>query len=172
MRPNKVWASDFTYIKVNKKNYYLCIIMDLFSRKIIGWHISAKADVNLTINTLEIAYQSRKCSPGLIIHSDRGCQYTSWKYKEVTDSLNIIHSFSKKGYPYDNSCCESFFKYLKKEETDLKTYQNYNQLYKSISFYINNFYNSYRPHSALDYKTPNETENIYWSNNYNLLSSS
>lgn len=113
--PNIVWASDFTYIKVAGKWYYLCIVMDLFSRKVISWNISGKPDVDLVMTAFKKAYDRRNCPSGLMFHSDRGSQYTAFSFRQLLDSLNVVQSFSKKGYPFDNACCESFFKYLKKK---------------------------------------------------------
>ena len=115
--PNLVWVRDITYIKVNGKWYYLCIVMDLFSRKVIAWHISAKPDVDLVISTFNKAYQKRNAPSGLMFHSDRGSQYTAFAFRQLLDSLDVVQSFSKAGFPFDNACCECFFKYLKKEET-------------------------------------------------------
>lgn len=108
--PGIVWVSDFTYIKVCSKWYYLCVVMDLFSRKIISWHISVRADVNLIMTTFKKAYEKRNAPYGLMFHSDQGSQYTAFAFRQLLDSLNVVQSFSKKGYPFDNACCECFFK--------------------------------------------------------------
>lgn len=94
--PNLVWASDFTYIKVNSKWYYLCIIMDLFSRKIIGWHLSSRHNVELTMTAFNKAYKKRDISYGLIFHSDQGSEYTAFSFRKLLDSCNVVQSFSKK----------------------------------------------------------------------------
>lgn len=107
--PNIVWTSDFTYIKVNSKWYYLCIVMDLFSRKVISWHISVKPDVDLVMTTFKKAYDKRNAPFVLMFHSDRGSQYTAFAFRQLLDSLNVVQSFSKKGYPFDNACCECFY---------------------------------------------------------------
>lgn len=159
--PNIVWASDFTYLKAGGKWYYLCIIMDLFSRKVIAWHIASKPDVNLVISTFKKAYAARKSPYGLMFHSDRGSQYTAFAFRKLLDDLNVVQSFSKKGYPFDNACCESFFKYLKKEETNRRIFHAYHELYQSVFQYIEGFYNSRRPHGSLGYLTPNEKEALY-----------
>ena len=99
--PNLVWASDFTYIKINGKWYYLCIVMDLFSRKIIGWHISSKHDADLTMHAFKKAYQKQNIQYGLIFHSDQGSEYTAFAFRKLLDSCNVVQSFSKKGYPFD-----------------------------------------------------------------------
>ena len=161
--PDMVWASDFTYIKVAGKWYYLCIVMDLFSRKVISWNISSKPDVDLVMTTFKKAYYKRNCPSGLMFHSDRGTQYTAFSFRQLLDSLNVVQSFSKKGYPYDNACCECFFKYLKKEETDRRTYHSLTELQTSVFEYIEGFYNSRRPHGSLEMLTPNEKEELFWN---------
>jgi transposase InsO family protein len=160
--PNLVWASDFTYIKVNGKWYYLCIVMDLFSRKILSWHLSATADVDLVMTTFKQAYAKRAASYGLMFHSDRGSQYTAFSFRQLLDSLNVVQSFSKKGYPFDNACCESFFKYLKKEEVNRRTYSTLRELYHSVFECIESFYNARRPHNFLNLLTPNQAEDIFF----------
>ena len=160
--PNLVWASDFTYIKVNGKWYYLCIVMDLFSRKIIGWHLAGKHDVDLTLTAFRKAYASRDVRYGLIFHSDQGSEYTAFAFRNLMDSLNIVQSFSKKGYPFDNACCETFFKYLKKNRTNRRVYRTAEELRLDLFEYIENLYNNRLPHGAIGYKTPNEYEAEYW----------
>jgi putative transposase len=163
--PNLVWVSDITYIKAGGKWYYLCIVMDLYSRKVISWRVSPNADVGLVIAAFRKAYEKRNAPYGLMFHSDRGTQYTAFAFRQLLDSLNVVQSFSKKGYPFDNACCECFFKYLKKEETDRKRYLSLQELQLSIFEYIEGFYNSKRPHSTLHMLTPNETEALYWEQN-------
>ncbi len=160
--PNLVWVSDFTYIKAGGRWYYLCVMIDLFSRKVIAGHISAKPDVELVMTTFKKAYKARNTPYGLMFHSDRGSQYTAFAFRQLLDSLHVVQSFSKKGYPFDNAVCESFFRYLKKEETDRRTYTALTDLKISVFSYIEGYYNSKRPHSSLDYLTPDEMESAYW----------
>ena len=154
--PNLVWVSDITYLRVGSKWYYLCVIIDLFSRKVIAWNISDKPDTELVISTFKNAYTSRREPFGLMFHSDRGTQYTAFAFRQLLDSLNVVQSFSKKGYPFDNAVCESFFKYLKKEETNRKKYFTLNELKLSVFEYIEGFYNTKRPHGSLGFMTPDE----------------
>ena len=98
-----------------------------------------------------------------MFHSDRGTQYTAFKFRKLLDELNVVQSFSKKGYPFDNAVAESFFKYLKKEETNRRTFSSLSELKISVFEYIEGFYNSKRPHSSLDYLTPNEKESQFYS---------
>lgn len=160
--PNKVWCSDFTYIKVGGHFYYLCVVMDLFSRKIISWHLSNKHNEDLVIDTLKKAIKCRRINNGLMFHSDRGAEYTSVNFRRLLDSMNIVQSFSKKGYPYDNACMESFFKYLKQERTNRSVYHTQEELYLDVFDYIESFYNDKRPHGTLGNCTPNEYEGEYY----------
>lgn len=159
--PNLVWTSDFTYIKAGGKWYYLCVVIDLFSRKVISWNLSARADVELVMTAFRQAYKTRKAPYGLMFHSDRGSQYTASSFRQLLDSLDVVQSFSKRGYPFDNAVCECFFKYLKKEETDRRIYHTFEELKLSVFEYIEGFYNSKRPHASLGYMTPNEMEAAY-----------
>ena len=160
--PNLVWVSDLTYLKAGSKWYYLCIVMDLFSRKVIAWHISSRPDAELVITTFKKAYKKRNAPYGLMFHSDRGSQYTAFAFRQLLDSLHVVQSFFQKGYPFDNACCECFFKYMKKEETSRKTYHTLQELQLSVFEYIEGYYNSKRPHGTLGMLTPNEAESLYW----------
>ena len=159
--PNLVWVSDITYLKAGGKWYYLCVVIDLFSRKVVSWYLSSKADSVLVMTAFRKAYESRNTPYGLMFHSDRGTQYTAFEFRQLLDSLHIVQSFSKKGYPFDNAVCECFFKYLKREETNRRTYHTFNELYLSVFEYIEGYYNSRRPHCSLGYLTPNEAEAAY-----------
>ncbi len=109
------------------------------------------------------AYTKREQPQGLMFHSDRGTQYTAFAFRKLLDSLNVVQSFSKKGYPFDNACCECFFKYLKKEETNRRTYHSLEELKSSVFEYIEGFYNSRRPHGSLGMLTPNQKEDLFWN---------
>lgn len=156
--PNKVWVCDFTYLRAAGRFYYLCVILDLFSRKVIAYKLSSKLDTRLAIETLDMAVANRKSSKGVIFHSDRGCQFTSEAFRKHLDELNIVQSFSAKGHPYDNAVMECFFKYLKKEETNRRTYSSFDELNLSIFQYVHGFYNSFRPHSHNNGLSPDQAE--------------
>lgn len=160
-KPNKVWVCDFTYIRAAGRFFYLCVILDLFSRKVIAYKISPKMDTALAINTLNAAVAARRKSDGIIFHTDRGCQFTSHDFRKHIDKLNMIQSFSAKGHPYDNAVMECFFKYLKKEETDRKSYRSFEELKLSLFEYIIGFYNSFRPHSHNDGLSPDQAELLF-----------
>ena len=126
--PNSVRASDFTYIKVNGSFHYLCIVIDLFSRKVVGWSLPNCHDVALTIKAFEKAYFDRGEPDYVLFHSDQGSEYTAFTFRQILEKYNAVQSFSKKGYPYDNACCESFFRHMKRECIDRKSYLNQNEL--------------------------------------------
>ena len=159
--PNMVWVSDFTYIPVAGRFYYLCAILDLFSRKVIAFRVSNKIDADLAIETLSDAIAARGDCSGLIFHSDRGSQFTSRKFRQFIDEHNIVQSFSAKAHPYDNAVMECFFKYLKKEETNRRSYHSLSELQLSLFTYIHGFYNSIRPHSHNDGLSPNQMEAVF-----------
>ena len=161
--PNLVWCSDITYLRVQNRFYYLCVIIDLFSRKVIAHKLAAKADARLVIDTFLDAFAKRGYPQGLMFHSDRGVQYTSLAFRKVLDNCHIVQSFSKKGHPYDNAVAECFFKYLKLEETNRRFFKNFDELYLSVFAYIDGYYNSKRPHSSLGLLTPNQFEQKFFS---------
>ena len=115
----------------------------------------------MTITAFRKAYEKRNAPYGLMFHSDRGTQYAAFSFRQLLDFLHVVQSFSKKGYPFDNACCEYFLKYLKKEGTDRKRYHSGQELQLSLFEYIEGFYNSKRPHSTLGMLTPNEVEALY-----------
>ena len=156
--PNMVWVCDFTYIRAAGRFYYLCAILDLFSRKVIAFKVSNKIDTDLAIETLSDAIAARGGCSGLIFHSDRGSQFTSRKFRQFLDEHNIVQSFSAKAHPYDNAVMECFFKYLKKEETDRRSYHSLHELQLGLFTYIHGFYNSVRPHSHNGGLSPNQME--------------
>lgn len=161
--PNMVWFSDFTYIRAAGRFYYICVILDLYARKVIAYRISPKIDRFLAIETLHLAVEKRGVSDGIIFHTDQGSQFTSLDFRKEIDKLNMIQSFSKKGHPYDNAVMECFFKYLKKEETNRRSYSSLEELQLSVFKYINGFYNSIRPHSHNNDLSPNKKEALFFN---------
>ncbi len=159
--PNKFWVSDVTELKACKNKFYLCVILDLFSRKVIAFRLSSQNNVNLTVNTFKDAYESRNRPCNLSFHSDQGNNYTAYEFRELLRFLNVNQSFSKKGNPYDNACMESFFSSFKREEYNSKQYEHFDELEESVASYIK-FYNDFRPHQSLKNKTPNQVEEIYF----------
>ena len=160
-RPNEKWVSDITYIKVDKGHVYLAVVMDLFSRKIIGWSLDTSMTNQLIIDAFNMAVASRKVEPGLILHSDRGTQYTSGEYQHLLLSEGIQPSMSRKGNCWDNAAMESFFARFKVEALYAEDIHNKKDAYACAFEYIDMFYNSRRRHSTIGYMSPNTFEEIY-----------
>ena len=155
---NQVWASDITYIRIENGFVYLAVILDLFSRKAIGWAISKSIDRHLTLSALKMAIKRRKPPKGVIHHSDRGAQYLCNDYiKELKDNGFFI-SCSRKGNPYDNVWLESFMKTLKDNEVYMWEYKTILDVIERIPHFIEEVYNKKRPHSSLGYFSPEEFE--------------
>ena len=161
--PNQVWVSDVTQIKALNKTYYICVILDLYSRKVVAYQVSENNSTHLVKQTLQDAYQLRNPKQPLMFHTDRGSNYCSKAFCEYLESLKIIErSFSRKGTPYDNAVIESFFSSLKREELYRTNYRSENDFLRSLSDYII-FYNTRRPHSNNNYKTPESKEQEYYA---------
>jgi transposase InsO family protein len=157
--PNAVWCSDITYIWTTEGFTYLTSIMDLYSRKIIAWTLSDSMGVTCVIDTINKAKARRNTEQPLILHSDRGSQYVSNEYRKAT--ANIQRSYSKKAFPWDNACIESFHSLIKREWLNRFKIGNYNQAYRLVFEYIEAFYNTKRIHSHCDYISPNDFEKLY-----------
>ncbi len=155
---NQVWASDFTYIRIENGFVYLAVILDLFSRKVIGWSLSKRIDAKLAVSALSMAVARRRPDPGVIHHSDRGVQYLSDEYTLLLKQNGFLISCSAKGNPYDNAFAESFMKTLKTDEVELRKYETYLDVIESVPNFIEEVYNKKRLHSGLDYCPPEEYE--------------
>lgn len=156
--PNQVWASDITYIRIENGFVYLAVIIDLFSRKIIGWQISKRIDSKLVVNALEMAITRRQPPKGVIHHSDQGVQHLSDDYVGILHAGGFYVSCSRKGNPYDNAWTESFMKTLKYNEVHLWNYKTILDVLDRVPYFIEEIYNKKRLHSSLDYQTPEEYE--------------
>lgn len=156
--PNQVWVSDITYIWTIEGWVYLSSIMDLFSRKIVGWNIDSNMKKELSIEALNRAITSRQPSEGIIHHSDRGSQYCSNDYIDLLNDRKFQISMSKKGDPYDNACIESFHATLKKDLVYRRRFKTRDEAIKAINHYISSFYNEKRKHSTLGQCSPNQFE--------------
>lgn len=161
--PDKVWASDITYVWTQEGWLYVAIVMDLFSRKIVGLSMGERLQTELVSKALKQAIFCRGVTDGLMHHSDRGCQYTSKAFKELTERHGIKLSMSGKGHCYDNAVVESFFHTLKTEHTNFYKYRIREEAKSSIFEYIEVFYNRQRSHSTIGYLSPEEFENR-WRN--------
>ena len=157
---NQVWTADITYIRINNGFVFLAVILDLYSRKVIGWAISKKIDGQLTLDALSMAIEQRRPPKGVIHHSDRGVQYLCEKYVDKLNESGFHSSCSRKGNPYDNAWTESFMKTLKHEEIYMGQYETYLDVVENLPAFIEEIYNKKRLHSSLGYLPPEEFEDI------------
>lgn len=158
--PNRVWVGDVTQFNYNQNPYYICAVMDLYSRKIVGYKIGKSNSTQLVKTTFAQAYRSRQPNDGLVFHSDCGSNYRSYAFEKYLKSLHVTHSLSRAGVPYDNSVIESFFKSFKAEELYRTRYHSEKEFLNAISSYMD-FYNSDRPHKNNQYLSPDGKEKQY-----------
>jgi len=156
--PDLKWVSDITYIKVGRIWLYLAVVMDLFSRKIVGWSLDDHMRESLILDALSMAISQRKIRPGALIHSDRGVQYRGNEYQEALRSYGLRCSMSRKGNCWDNAAMESFFSRLKVELIYAENYKTVETARSGIFEYIESFYNRSRRHSAIGYVSPHDYE--------------
>lgn len=160
-RPNQAWVADITYIRILTGFFYLAVILDLFSRKVIGWALSKSIDTEMTLMALRMALVERRPPWGCIHHSDRGVQYAAHAYVEELRAAGILISMARKGNPYDNATAESFMKTLKHEEVYLWEYRTAQDVKQRVPYFLEEVYNQKRLHSALGYCPPNEFEQAW-----------
>jgi putative transposase len=157
-RPNSIWCGDITYLWTLEGWLYLAIIIDLYSRKVVGWALDSHLKTSLALEALRMAYWRQKPAKGLIHHSDRGSQYAAHDYQQVLKSFGMIPSMSRKGNCYDNAVAESFFHTLKNDQFGDQIYSTREETRQTVIDYIEMFYNSHRLHSSLGYVSPNDFE--------------
>jgi len=157
---DQLWVADITYVRLEEEFVYLAVILDGYSKRVIGWHLGPGLDVSLTLNALHMALRGRTVLPGLVHHSDRGVQYASHAYTQLLQDNGILISMSRKASPWDNAACESFMKTLKYEEVHRTEYRNLAHARTSIGDFLEKTYNQKRLHSALSYRSPVEFENF------------
>jgi putative transposase len=155
---DQLWVADITYIRLEEEFVYLAVILDAFSRRVIGWHLDQGLDDSLSLNALSMALRTRTVLPGLVHHSDRGVQYASNGYTQTLQDHRIEISMSRKANPWDNAACESFMKTLKYEEVYRTEYRNLAHARSAIGEFLEKVYNQKRLHSALSYRSPVEFE--------------
>lgn len=167
---NQLWVADITYIRLEREFVYLAAVLDIFSRRCVGWALSRIIDTQLTIDALNKALEVRRGADlsGLVHHSDQGVQYASKDYVDRLMEYGIQPSMSRRGNPYDNAFAESFIKTLKYEEVYLKEYDSFTDAYRNIEEFIEAVYNEKRIHSSIGYKTPNEYEKEVKNTNIKL----
>ena len=161
---NQVWVSDITYIRLPTVFVYLAVILDLYSRRVIGYHLSRHLDTSLTLGALRLAISERDPASGCIHHSDQGVQYASSEYVKELQRCGFQISMSRKSNPYENAVCESFIKTLKDEEVYLWDYKSIEDAERRLTHFINDVYNEKRLHSSLGYCPPNEFEALFMEN--------
>jgi transposase InsO family protein len=155
---NQLWVADITYIRLRETFLYLAVILDAYSRKIIGWELGDTLQASLAVAALKKALAERSIEPGIVHHSDRGVQYACNEYVAVLEAHGFLISMSRTGNPYDNAKAESFMKTLKCEEVYLKQYRDREDVESSIANFIQQVYNGKRLHSALRYVSPAQFE--------------
>jgi putative transposase len=158
---DQLWVADITYIRLDEEFVYLAVVIDAFSRRVIGWELADHLRAQLALAALRMALASRTVKPGLIHHSDRGIQYACPAYIRVLEHHKMQPSMSRAGCPYDNAMAESFMKTFKKEEVDATEYRDQDHARQAISAFLETVYNRQRLHSALDYQTPVEYEAVF-----------
>ena len=155
---NQLWVADLTYIRLRTEFVYVAVILDAWSRRVIGWALDRSLTARVTITALERAIAARSPAPGVVHHSDRGSQYAAHEYVELLQKHKMTPSMSRPANPYDNATCESFMKTLKQEEVYAHQYQDLKDLETHMEEFIDRYYNHQRLHSALGYRTPAEFE--------------
>jgi putative transposase len=157
---NQAWVQDITYIWTSEGWLYLAVVIDLYSRKVVGWSMGSRMKAQLVCDALTMAIWQRKPKAGLIIHSDQGVQYASHQYRRILRTHGFVGSMSKKGCCWDNAVAESFFGSLKQERVHWRNYRTRYAAQQDVMNYITMWYNSQRMHSYLDYQSPNEFERM------------
>jgi len=155
---DQLWVADITYVRLQEEFIFLAVILDAYSRRVIGWAIDRMLEDDLTLSALQMALSRRVIEPGLVHHSDRGSQYASADYTDLLKQNGITISMSRKGNPWDNAACESFMKTLKYEEIHRNEYRDLNEARDNIGDFLEKIYNQRRLHSALGYVPPAEFE--------------
>jgi putative transposase len=155
---NQLWVADITYIRLRQEFVYLAVVLDAYSRKVIGWQLGRNLDTSLPLGALEAAIASRHPRPGLVHHSDRGTQYASNQYVKRLEACGAHISMSRPARPWENGKCESFMNTLKREEIDARRYRSFDELQAHVEEFLDQIYNRVRLHSALNYRSPVEFE--------------
>jgi putative transposase len=161
-KPNQAWVTDITYVKTAEGWLFLAIVLDLFSRQVIGWSMSERINTELVLDALVMACWGRRPKQKAIVHSDQGCQYTSYDWRKMLEQNNLVASMSRRGNCYDNAVAESFFQRLKRERIRRKVYPSREAARQDIFAYIEMFYNPVRRHGTNGNMSPAEYEKSYF----------
>jgi transposase InsO family protein len=153
---NQLWVSDITYVRLGREFVYLAVVLDVYSRRVVGWSLGRTLQTSLAVAALNRAITNRRPGPGLVHHSDRGSQYASDDYVRRLEEVHMLISMSRPARPWENAYCESFMRTLKSEEINCRGYSTMEELEQNIDDFIERFYNRERLHSALGYCSPEE----------------
>jgi putative transposase len=163
-KPNLAWVTDITYIRTHEGWLFLAVVLDLYSRSVIGWSMSDRINTDLALGALTMACWRRRDHAGVVVHSDQGCQYTSYEWRSMLKANGLKASMSRRGNCHDNACAESFFSLLKKERIRRRTYPTREAAKSDVFNYIELFYNPTRRHGNNGDLSPMEFENNYFRN--------
>ena len=162
-QPNQFWATDITYIRTHEGFLYLCVVIDLFSRQVVGWSMQSRMQTDIVLQALLMAVWKRKPKQRVTIHSDQGSQFTGYEWRDFLKKHNLECSMSRRGNCYDNAVVESFFQLLKRERIKRKVYSDREKARRDIFEYIEMFYNNKRKHGYLDNQIPAEYDKTYFT---------
>jgi putative transposase len=157
-QPNQSWGTDITYIRTHEGWLYLCVVVDLFSRQVVGWSMASRIDTSLVLDALLMALWRREPQTPVVVHSDQGCQFTGQEWQTFLRDHNLISSMSRRGNCHDNAVAESFFQLLKRERIRRRIYTTRSDARSDVFNYIEMFYNCQRRHSSADGLSPVEFE--------------
>jgi transposase InsO family protein len=155
---NQLWVADITYVRLGREFVYVAVVLDVYSRRVVGWSLGRSLQTSLPLSALNQAIANRQPGPNLVHHSDRGTQYASDEYVQRLEHAGMFISMSRPARPWENAYCETFMRTLKDEEINCRTYSTMEELQQNIEDFIERFYNRERLHSALNYRSPEEFE--------------
>jgi putative transposase len=159
--PDQLWVADITYVRLNREFVYLAVVLDAFSRKVVGWELDRTLATRLPLAALKRSIEARRPLLGLVHHSDQGVQYKSSEYRDLLKKRGMFPSVSRPSTPLDNANCESFMRTLKREEIQVDAFQSLEELRANIQTFLEHYYNARRLHSALGYRPPEEFEESF-----------